>query len=245
MIVILFLLIIIAANTIADPVNDVLVKRTAEPILRQQLTGEVQKQAVTPAISEVKEISEENSRILACIAELEPDGFIIISGDNDLKPIIGYSLKGEFPFQKSPDNVLLHLVKWDMKARLENLDYINAELQNLVQSNNESWNNYISNDQSTFSLNKVSSYRYYLIETDWGQKSPYFNKCPLVYSPFYLRSMVGCVAVTVAQILNYHKYPKSMNFSYANDSYISENEIKHEILNINIPADSSFYNLVN
>lgn len=49
----------------------------------------------------------------------------------------------------------------------------------------------------------------------WGQDSPYNSQCPAVFIPasywggtdYYRQGVVGCVALSTAQILSYHRYP--------------------------------------
>ncbi len=44
-----------------------------------------------------------------------------------------------------------------------------------------------------------------LLTTLWNQSSPYNDKCPIINGG---RSVTGCVATAMAQVLNYHKYPE-------------------------------------
>lgn len=44
-----------------------------------------------------------------------------------------------------------------------------------------------------------------LLKTRWGQKAPFNNLCPV--SPEGIRTVTGCVATSVAQVLNYHRFP--------------------------------------
>ena len=45
-----------------------------------------------------------------------------------------------------------------------------------------------------------------LVTTHWDQGTPYNNYCPTKYGQ---RSVTGCVATALAQVLNYHKYPEN------------------------------------
>lgn len=47
-----------------------------------------------------------------------------------------------------------------------------------------------------------------LIKTQWGQVEPFNNNCPLVGG---YRSVTGCVATAMAQIMKYHEWPKQGN----------------------------------
>lgn len=58
-----------------------------------------------------------------------------------------------------------------------------------------------------------------LITTQWAQGAPFSDSCPF-YESTGKRSPTGCVATSMAQVLNYHKLPKSMRgfktYSYTN-----------------------------
>lgn len=43
-----------------------------------------------------------------------------------------------------------------------------------------------------------------LVSTQWNQDAPYNDKCPTDAGG---RSVTGCAATALAQIINYHKYP--------------------------------------
>ena len=52
----------------------------------------------------------------------------------------------------------------------------------------------------------------HLVKSEWGQAAPYFNMCPRHYyqdedQDGMGRSLTGCVATAMAQIMYYHKYP--------------------------------------
>ena len=56
------------------------------------------------------------------------------------------------------------------------------------------------------------------IKTTWDQGPPYNNLCPMDGSS---KSIVGCVATAMAQIVNFHQYPRSISFG-AEDSYTTD-----------------------
>lgn len=49
-----------------------------------------------------------------------------------------------------------------------------------------------------------------LLSTSWAQGSPYYNKCPYG-ADGRSRCVTGCVATAMAQVLNFHKLPKTMH----------------------------------
>ncbi len=204
------------------------------------------------ASSKIQEIRDKNGKILAYVTELKPEGFIITSADDNIRPIIGYSFKGKFPFQDSKENVLLHLAKWDIEARLKTLDSESASAKNLSQGNKSLWSEYTSTE--TALLKGLSSTTQWgpLINNDpnltWDQGDPLnptYNKfCPK--DPAYplspgRRSLVGCSATAMAQIINYWAFPPSVSF-HAGDRYTSWHHYINLLYPIRIDEDSSSYN---
>lgn len=189
----------------------------------------------------VREIRGEDGKILAYITELVSEGFIITAADTDIRPVLGYSFKGKFPFQDSKHNVLLHLVQWDVKARLKALGSDTPEIQKLAQSNNETWATFTSGNDA-FLQTTASSLSQWgpLIKTQWDQGGHYDDKCPLLQPGGSVRCAVGCVATAMAQIINYWAYPSSVSFSgwpwwLGGDSYTS----KGDVGNIDIDDDAT------
>ena len=66
-------------------------------------------------------ISEE-SEYIGNVVNLKPEGYIILSNRTELSPVIAYSKTGKFNFSESSDNILLHLVKWDLESRIKNVE---------------------------------------------------------------------------------------------------------------------------
>jgi hypothetical protein len=191
--------------------------------------------------SEINEIRGSDGKILAYVVELRPEGFIITSADDNIRPIIGYSFKGKFPFQDFKENVLLHLAKWDIEARLKTLDSESASAKNLSQGNKSLWSEYTSTE--TALLKGLSSTTQWgpLITTSWHQDDPFNKRCPYDPTKPILRCPVGCVATATAQIINYWQFPPSISFSQ-DEKYTSTFWSIFDPLqwiNINIDDDSN------
>lgn len=168
----------------------------------------------------IKEITElihpETESLLAYVFHLLPQGYVIVSPDTGISPIIAYSFDCNFPRENLFSNPLFDLVQWDMKNRLDALPFISDELK---EENERLWNLYLL-DRYPFvdKLSKAAVYGPYL-STSWNQDAPYNNYCPYD-SVNNVLCKVGCVATAMAQIINYHKYPSSVSFTSA-DSYTS------------------------
>lgn len=122
------------------------------------------------------------------------NGFTIVSADDVAAPVLGYSDKGTFDAENIPTN---------MKAFLADYE---AEI---------SWA--IENGISTYSTITPAATKAAiapLVTTLWDQGAPYNILCP---SDSYGQCYTGCVATAMAQIMNYHEWPKK---GVGSNSYI-------------------------
>ena len=120
-------------------------------------------------------------------------GFVIVSADDRLKPILGYSDTGSFVTDGLPDNI-------------KNWFQFYADEMAFVLNNNstegESAAINISSAKSSFPATVAPL----LGSIAWNQDAPYNNLCPENNGK---KTVVGCLATAIAQIMLYHKYPAS------------------------------------
>ena len=115
------------------------------------------------------------------------DGFVIVSGDDCAPDILGYADSGTIDPQSMPDN---------MKAWLQGYaDEINWMKQNGITSSN-------ANAKTRAAIKTGITP---LVETIWGQNAPFNNYCPEYETG--KKSVTGCVATAMAQVMYYHKCP--------------------------------------
>ena len=115
-------------------------------------------------------------------------GFVIISGDDELHSLVGYSVDNTFDIDKIPVQLQALLSDYAM--------YVAA-----IQSGEV-----VAPDLSKRSANGVVVAP--MITTKWDQSKPYNDLC----TPYY----TGCVATAMAQIMNYHKWPAQANATLDN-----------------------------
>ena len=128
-------------------------------------------------------------------------GFVIVSGDDRTKPILGYSKTGTFNENALPENV-----KWW-------LDYYAKAISSLGYSPAVAQNDGVA----TTERSEIEP----LVETQWDQVAPYNDMC--VFDDLG-RCLTGCVATAMAQVVNYYKYPDSLPEIDAYTAIWSENE---------------------
>lgn len=145
------------------------------------------------------------------------EGFVVMSADDCVKPILGYSLTGKFVAEDMPENVNSWLQGYN--------DEIQYAIENGVKSTAEGkqvWNDLIQGKAGAFRTTAVVEA---LVKTTWDQHTPYNNLCPYD-SDDNKKTLTGCVATAMAQIMNYWKFPSQ---GLGSHSYIPSNHPKHGV----------------
>ena len=190
-----------------------------------------------PSITRTRFLEDpETGEVLAYIMDLEPKGFIAVSTDTDIRPIIAYSYHSNFSTNEAENNILLHMLRQDMRNRLETIPVISEKTK---AANNQLWFSYMSEEGAqTFTLELASAQQWPSDDTGWldttwtqGTWSFENDSCPddpntlpgvrpNGYGTEDGRCLTGCVATAMGQIVNYWKYPSSVLFTSSQD-YVS------------------------
>jgi len=118
-------------------------------------------------------------------------GFVIISGDDSLRPVLGYSDSGTFS-EKIPENVAWWLDVMAESVRFNRDSGIVPVTETLAE-----W------DMVGRSATKASGTKC-LNTVEWNQYEPFYNKCPVFDSK---QTIAGCVPVALCEIMAYYKWP--------------------------------------
>jgi len=205
--------ILLVGTVFAMAVTEADVVRIAET----QLMGHSGNAELSIGARSVKKIVPliENGETIAFVVELNPTGFIAIAPDDGIRPVIAYSYGCDFDYTiGAPGRDML---VWDMKSRLAAIPYTSQET---IDENNELWRLYIESDPELMYRLSTTTVTGPLLDTRWDQGSPFNNLCPIDPETSD-RSVVGCTATSMAQIINYWEYPSSVHFS-AGESYESD-----------------------
>lgn len=143
----------------------------------------------------------------------EGDGFVVIAGDDRLKPVLAYVDNGRFDAADLPPGTA-----WWLETARKQVELATRE-------------GILPEPVVTKAEGKAPKEMAPLVQTAWGQTAPYNNLCPLDPGTG-ARSVSGCVATTLAQILNYYGNPTT---AHGTVSYTTTT------LGIEIEADLSQY----
>lgn len=141
---------------------------------------------------------------LGFIVHLNPEGFIAMSSDDHMPPVLAYSFHNSWSPDTSQSNVLYHLLAYDLER--EPIDF---EIQ---EKNREAWESLLSVRPV---LKSPPLFQQWpepgttetggWVETTWHQEDPYNRFCPIDPQNGD-RCIVGCVATAMAQVIHYHRY---------------------------------------
>lgn len=150
------------------------------------------KSNVTPQL--IHSIEKDGETAVYVYGKNIAEGFVLVSGEDTVTPILGYSDNGNFDYESLPENA-----KWWINNYADEIQAIKKGVAKATST--------IKSDRSVAPI---------LGETLWGQDTPYNaltpsydgKKCP-----------TGCVATAMAQVMYYHKWPVTGTGS---NTYISE-----------------------
>ncbi|MCK9411082.1 MAG: C10 family peptidase [Prolixibacteraceae bacterium] len=140
-------------------------------------------------------------------------GFIIVSADKRVWPILGYSLDGKFSESNQPPA----FIDW-MEQRKQEIAHIKKNNLPIDDKTTQEWDKLSSsNSNSSLETTLVEP----LLQTTWDQGCYYNSLCPSDINGKCGHVWTGCVATSMAQIMKYWNYPTTGtgSHSYSHSTY--------------------------
>ncbi|MGI6369361.1 MAG: C10 family peptidase [Candidatus Kapaibacterium sp.] len=125
-------------------------------------------------------------------------GWVIVAGDDIARPVLAYSKDASYGLENLHDNAKYWLEVYDL-AISEAIKQGTPQSEKIANE----WLMARNPKKRTSLLDEVIPP---LIKTKWGQESPYNNLCPYDEDE-KKRTLTGCVATTMAQIMKYWDFP--------------------------------------
>ncbi len=215
------ILLILIAAALCTPAIGTLPQTTGTPVTQQTAT----RVAATflqihniQATTDTPLLITDYATSLFYLITLHPTGYILVTADTRLPPVLAYSHTSSFTCTSDPDYTLLSLARTDILSRIQDLP--NLDLTTL-QERTDQWTALADGSAalpSTFRQwprTDTTAYGGWL-ETTWTQNAPYNDLCPIDLAT-HERSVAGCPAVAMAQILNYHQTTNHIAFNDSDD----------------------------
>lgn len=174
-------------------------------------------------IKSYKTVSSIGGKNAFYIISYKDRGFAIISADKRTPSVLAYSDANGFPTDSVPLGVNMWL--YDTRAEIERIRESNVRYEGQdTMLHSSTATNKVRDKKTTVSgtkpLDPPCEDQYFvtgpLLQTEWDQIGGYNNYMDnMACAPYYNngKAFTGCVATAMAQIIRYHQYPASYNYS--------------------------------
>ncbi|MDD5696268.1 MAG: thiol protease/hemagglutinin PrtT, partial [Bacteroidales bacterium] len=217
--ILLFGFVFLFASAFATHVDENTAKRAGQNFLTGS-TGSSLLQRTTDLKLVYKSLSNSagstafsQQNVLFYVFNADPNGFVIVAGDDAVFPILGYSDESSFDPVSIPSN----FKKW-LEGYKDQIRYIIDNDIVATTDVQQEWNRYATG--SGVPILKNGKGVNPLVQTKWNQ-APYYNAlCPG-------NSVTGCVATAMAQIMKFWNFPEMgtgfHSYNHSNYGTISAN----------------------
>lgn len=195
----LSLMLLLSVSAIAGPRSYQQAKAIAQrqaAMLGIEMDAEVAASAKAAPRMSVSSAVSPSATCYYVFANGEDKGFTIVSGDDRMPEVVGYSAQGTY----DPDHLPANYVGF-MKAYQETVEALlkgDAQVSGGLAEVRQ-WRAERAGSAAVAPL---------LGGIKWNQGAPYNNMCPLYDGTN--RSVTGCVATAMAQVMMYYQYPKEL-----------------------------------
>lgn len=199
LLLLLSLMLLLSVSAIAGPRSYQQAKAIAQrqaAMLGIKMDAEVAASAKAAPRMSVSSTVSPSATCYYVFANGEDKGFTIVSGDDRMPEVVGYSAQGTY----DPDHLPANYVGF-MKAYQETVEALlkgDAQVSGGLAEARQ-WRAERAGTAAVAPL---------LGGIKWNQTEPYNNRCPLYDGTN--RSVTGCVATAMAQVMMYHQYPKAL-----------------------------------
>ncbi|MFC2096400.1 C10 family peptidase [Bacteroidota bacterium] len=184
-------------------------------------------------VKSIKNIKTKKLKNAIYIVNYEPNGFVLISADKRMDPILAFSEDNSFQTDTEyPDNLKYWLestvtqIEYVIENNLSQTEEIDLLWEKLViypgdgddegDDSGDDGGGGSGSDGCTPSTS-IKVYGPYMV-TAWDQIHCYNNYCPTMselgcqYGGSLGRALTGCIATAMAQVMRYHEYPDNYNW---------------------------------
>ena len=152
----------------------------------------------------------EGSELPLWHVKLSPSGYLIMSSDDTLPPVVAFDTKASYS-KSSPTPLPLMLDKQGSIFQ-EALNEPQTRGNTITQDNQLRWKSLLSPTRVN-SITPSTIITPPMLTTEWNQKPAPYNFLSPSVDTYENRAAAGCVPVAIAQILNYHEWPPVGNGS--------------------------------
>lgn len=174
--------------------------------------------------SEVFQVEQVSKRSIASIqlmndgrayhVKIDPVGYIVVSAENRLRPVICFSTSSDLVLSDAPENALRAMLSHDLVqcySVLEQIDREKSTLPDSVLASQKAWVDLLNSTQTKASSHTPTNILVdVMLDSTWSQWNHYNELCPSnpsAHASYDGKCAVGCVATAGGQLSYYHQWP--------------------------------------
>jgi hypothetical protein len=154
-------------------------------------------------------VISENGDPLYYIFNISPTGFVIVSGDDAVIPILGYSFEGNYISENQPDVFTDWMNHYAVQIESVRTQHLAADINSAEQ-----WSYYTNLNPASMPKGDTKEVLP-LCATRWDQGTNYNYECPAHSAGPGGHCYAGCVATAMAQVMKFWNYPAQGNGSHS------------------------------
>lgn len=176
----------------AAPVEEATCRKVAAEFLKSKKAGV--EMAQLKLVNTEPAVKSSTSAPAYYVYTMPSKGFVIVSGDDSVEPILGYSTENRFAQEGHAPNFESWMGMWEKIIAANRKHFTKAS-----SKVSEAWSNFTAPSRTTSGPAEL------LIETAlWDQGSPYNLLCPKDEGGY---CVTGCTATALAIIMRHQKWP--------------------------------------
>ncbi len=145
------------------------------------------------------------------VFNIDGGGFVVVSAEEKVKPVLAYSEKGSFDADNMADGFEFTVSKYQ-----EEINYVRKNNIEATADIIKEWKLVETKGRITEAKNKSVPY---LMTSTWNQNYPYNSLCPEDTAGHGGHVYAGCVATAMSQVMNYWGHPAQGSGSYSYEPY--------------------------
>lgn len=193
-------LLLLSRFSLADKVETPVAAEAGKVFFLERLKSIKPVSENTVYVTDTFEITD-SGRPLFYIFNFSCGGFVLVSASDNAFPILGYSFEGKYDPEDLPENynAWMNTCSGQIKDIIDKGIPASKEISSL-------WSELKSHDYH-FPENKEVKSVLPLLTSKWGQGEFYNELCPLASGGPGGHAAAGCVALAMAQVIYYYKFP--------------------------------------
>ena len=141
---------------------------------------------------------------------LFPDGFVAVSADDRVKPVLAYSFEGKYSEKDQAPQFRAWMAQYARQIR-----YAVENGNSTDPSVRLEWERLVTGDVDKLKLFREERNVQPLLFSSWNQNSPYNGMCPADPQGPGGHAYAGCVPTAMGQLMYYYRWPDTGTGSYS------------------------------